>query len=805
MGEFLKRLLQSDFMPHGACWQWEPWVVWSNVVSDAVIFLCYAVIACTLINLARRRPDVSFDWVVVMFGAFTFACGCTHAMEVYNTWYGVFRLAGVIKAVTAVASLMTTLFLVHLSPKLMVVPTLDRALAMDAALSSEQQAKHRVEGQLKQSQDRFRLLVEGITEYAIFLLDPEGRITSWNPGAERISGYTESEILGQSVSRLFPEEEVAADRPAQILRLAAETGRFEDEGWRVRKDGRRFLASGVIAAFHDAQGVLQGFTKVTRDITEQRAHQTALKDLAERLEDQVKARVQELRASEARLQGFIRHAPAAIAFKDVDGRFLVINPRMEAIIGHPSEEIIGRTNEDLFPPERCARYRERDQRALGRSQAMQEEEQWIDAEGSIHYSLCHIFPLVDATGQHSGLGFIGTDITERKQADLALLQSQKLESLGVMAGGIAHDFNNLLGAMQGNVELAMTEASLEQAMPYLETLKGLMAKGAGLLRQMLAYSGRRKSSVRILNLNHLVQEMVHLLGSSISKKAQMRLNLHPQLPPMEADPAHIQQVVMNLVINASEAMGEQNGVITLSTCPEEVSQATIDAIGDGQPIRPGPHVGLEVSDNGSGMSPEVLKKIFDPFFTTKFTGRGLGLASIHGIVRGHQGCIHVSSEPGRGSTFKLLFPAAQGQTGPSAPDPPLPAAGGTGGRALVLVVDDEDEMRSVVALALERAGLQTLQARDGRDALTLYQEHLDRIRLIIMDLTMPNMDGEEACRELNRGGASVPILLSSGFNETEALKRFDGLRLAGFLQKPFGLGALVERVLKLLAAKADFP
>jgi PAS domain S-box-containing protein len=476
---------------------------------------------------------------------------------------------------------------------------------------------------------------------------------------------------------------------------------------------------------------------------------------------------------------------------------------MEAIIGHPSGDIIGRTNEDLFPPERCARYRERDQRALGRSHAMQEEEQWIDADGSTHFSLCHIFPLVDATGQHSGLGFIGTDITERKQADLALLQSQKLESLGVMAGGIAHDFNNLLGAMQGNVELAMTEASLEQAMPYLETLKGLMAKGAGLLRQMLTYSGRGKSSVRILNLNHLVQEMIHLLGSSISKKAQIRLNLHPQLPAMEADPAQIQQVVMNLVINASEAIGEQNGVITLSTRPEEVSKATIDAIGDGQPIRPGPHVGLEVSDNGSGMSPEVLKKIFDPFFTTKFTGRGLGLASIHGIVRGHQGCILVSSEPGRGSTFKLLFPAAQGRTGPAAPDPPLPghSAGGTSGKALVLVVDDEDEMRSVVAKALERAGLRTLQARDGREALNLYQEHLDRIRLIIMDLTMPNMDGEEACRELQRGGASVPILLSSGFNETEALKRFDGMRLAGFLQKPFGMGVLVERVQKLLASQ----
>ena len=801
MAEFLKRLLHSDFMPHGACWQWEPWVVWSNVLPDALIFLCYSVIAFTLINLARRRKDVAFDWVVVMFGVFTFACGCTHAMEVYNTWYGVFRLAGVIKVVTAAASLMTTLFLLRISPKLMVVPTLDRALAMDAALSSEQQAKHQVEGQLRASQDRFRLLVEGIKDYAIFLLDPEGRITSWNPGAERISGYTEREVLGQPISCLFPAEEVAAGRPAEILRQAAETGRFEDEGWRVRKDGRRFLASGVIAPFYDSQGVLQGFTKVTRDITEQRANQAALKDHAESLEDQVKARVQDLRASEARLQGFICHAPAAIAFKDVEGRFLVINPRMEAIIGRPSGEIIGRTNEDLFPPETCARLMDRDQRALGRGQAIQEEEQWIEADGSTHDYLCHSFPLVDATGQHWGLGFIGTDVTERKRADRALLQSQKLESLGVLAGGIAHDFNNLLGAMQGNVELAMTEASLALAMPYLETLKGLMAKGSGLLRQMLAYSGRGKSTVRILNLNQLVQEMIHLLGTSISKKAQMRLNLHPQLPPMEADPDQIQQVVMNLVINASEAMGEQTGVITLSTRPEEVDQSTINVICEGQPIRPGPHVGLEVSDNGSGMPPEVLKQIFDPFFTTKFTGRGLGLAAIHGIVRGHQGCIQVSSEPGRGSTFKLLFPAARGQVGPAVADPPLPrsSAARTSGTGKVLVVDDEDEMRAVVVAALGQAGLHALQARDGLEALGLFQEHRDQIRLIFIDLTMPNMDGEEACRELRQNGATVPVVLSSGFNETEALRRFEGLGLAGFLQKPFALGSLVDLVRKLLA------
>ena len=508
--------------------------------------------------------------------------------------------------------------------------------------------------------------------------------------------------------------------------------------------------------------------------------------------------VEELRVSEARLRGFLRHAPAGIAFKDVEGHFLVINPRMAAMVGRPAGEILGRTNEELFPPDLCARFRERDRRALALGQAIQEEERWLEQDGSTRYYLCHIFPLVDAAGRPSGLGFIGTDITERKQADLALVQSQKLESLGVLAGGIAHDFNNLLGAMQGNVELAMMADTPVQARPCLETLHGLMAKGSGLLRQMLAYSGHGKSSVSILDLNQLVEEMTHLLSTSISKKAQVRLDLHP-LPPMEADPAQIQQVVMNLVINASEAMGEQQGVISLTTRPEEVDQAAADLAGDSQPIRPGCHVSLQVADNGTGMTPEVLKRIFDPFFTTKFAGRGLGLAAIHGIVRGHHGCIQVSSQPGKGSTFKLLFPAARGQAEPP-PVPVLPrhSAGGISPGSLVLVVDDEDAMRSVVVAALGREGFQPIEARDGLEALARFQQYRDRIRIVVMDLTMPNMDGAEACRELRRRGAGMPILLASGFNEAEALLEFAGMDLAGFIQKPFALETLVAMVRKVL-------
>ena len=801
MGEFLNRLFSSDFMPHGACWGWEPWVVWWNVVPDLVIVLCYTIIPLTLFHVARRRKDVSFDWLVMMFAVFNFSCGCTHGLEVYNTWHGMFRLAGVVKAVTACASLMTTFFLLRIAPKLVAVPGLNRALAMDAALSSEQREKTRVEGQLREVRDRYQHIMAGIRDYSIILLDPDGRITDWNPGAELITGYAAGEIMGEPLSRFFPDEDVADGKPQRLSRTAAEQGCAEDEGLRVRKGGERYTIHVVVTPFYNAAGGLQGFVNIARDVTEQKATQTALRNQALNLENQVRAQVQELHETQGKLEGFIRHAPAAIAFKGLDGRFLLINPRMEALLGRPSADILDRTCLDLFPPEVGARMCEQDRKVLDDGVEIQEEEQWPDQAGTLRHYLCHKFPLADATGRCWGVGFIATDITERKQADLALLQRQKLESLGVLSGGIAHDFKNLLGAMQGHVELAMTGTSLEAARPHHETLLRLMAKGADLLRQMLAYAGQGRSNVRIIDLNRQVEEMTRLLGTTVSKKASIRMQLDPRPLPLAADPSQIQQVIMNLVINASEALDDRSGIITIRTGRAEVSRADIDGTYEGQRLEPGPHVTLEVSDNGVGMSPEVQKRIFDPFFTTKFAGRGLGLAAIHGIVRGHRGGIKVCSKPGQGTTFKLLFPAATSPV-PAEPSillPPPPAAAAGGRLGTILVADDEDEIRAVAVATLKRAGFRTLQAGDGREVLDLFLRDPGGIRLIFLDLTMPRLDGEEACRELRRRGATVPVILSSGFSQVEIAPRFVGLGPVEFLQKPFALGTLVETVRRLLS------
>ena len=773
-------------------------VVGSSRVADAVVGGCHLVLAVCLARLACKRREAPFGWRVALFALFACACGCGHVLEACQCWHGVLAGAG-LKLASAGTSLMAMWFLLGLLPKLLALPSLGRVLTLAGDLSWARQEKQRMAGQLQESRDRYRLLVEGIQDYAIILLDPKGLISSWNPGAERIEGYASGEILGQSFARLFPEEAVAAGQPEQLLQRAALEGRSEDEGWRVRKGGQHYFGHTILAAFLDPQGALRGFTMVTRDSTEQRANRAALLRLTEQLEDQVKAQSQEFRESEARLQGFIRHAPAGIAFKGLDGRFLLVNPKMEAILGRPAQEIIGRRSQELFPPEFRAKAEESDQRVLSLRQEYLVEEAWTYEDGSSHLCLVQKFPLVDGTGQCWGLGVIATDITERRQAELAQLQSQKLESLGVLAGGIAHDFNNLLGAMLGNVELALAETAMARARPYLGTLHGLMVKASEQLRRMLAYAGQSPSSRRSLDLNQLVTEMTQLLGSILSKKAAIQLDLHPRALPVTGDPPQLQQVIMNLVINASEALAEGCGLITIRTRLTQVTQAELDLGYRDQGLAPGPYAALEVADNGVGMTQEVLNKIFEPFFTTKFTGRGLGLSALHGIVRGHHGGLRVESVPGRGSSFQLLFPAASGPVLPLPAETllPRPRSAPARQRGTALVVDDEASMRAVLAKVLTREGFTIVQARDGQEALQVCQQQ-PQLQLIVMDLTMPTMDGEEACRELQRRGATVPVILCSGFSETDALLRFQGLDLAGFLQKPFGLGTLVALVNRVL-------
>jgi signal transduction histidine kinase/CheY-like chemotaxis protein len=395
------------------------------------------------------------------------------------------------------------------------------------------------------------------------------------------------------------------------------------------------------------------------------------------------------------------------------------------------------------------------------------------------------------------------DITERIRAEAArqdtekqLLHTQKLESLGVLAGGIAHDFNNILTVIIGNAELALMRINKESpATENLQRIEQAAARAADLARQMLAYSGKGKFVVENIDLNILLAEMLHMLEVSISKKAVLRLNPYRPLPTVEADATQLRQIIMNMVINASEAIGDKSGVIAITTGCMHCDQRYLKDVWLNENLTEGLYVYLEIADTGCGMDRETLSKLFDPFFTTKFTGRGLGMAAVLGIVRGHKGAINIYSEVGKGTTFKILLPASGRPADLFNGDSRKDDWRGTG---TVLLVDDEETIRGIGAEMLKLLGFAVITANDGREALELFQK-TDDIALAILDLTMPRMDGEQCFRELRQLRPDVKVIISSGYNEQEVTQRFVGKGLAGFIQKPYKLSALKEILRKVLA------
>lgn len=420
-----------------------------------------------------------------------------------------------------------------------------------------------------------------------------------------------------------------------------------------------------------------------------------------------------------------------------------------------------------------------------------------------------LIPLVPKALALPGLATINnqllTEIARREQAELEqkqledqVRQSQKLESLGILAGGIAHDFNNILTGVLGYIDLARME------LPPGSPARGLMEeamknthRAADLTKQMLAYSGKGRFVVQPLSLTQLVIDTTRLLEVSISKKSTMKFDLAPRIPACEADATQLGQVVMNLVINASEAMNDHPGLITISTGSIDCDRSYLKESYLDDTLPGGKYVFLEVTDTGCGMTEETRKKIFDPFFTTKFTGRGLGLAAVLGIVRGHRGAIKVTSEHGRGSTFRVLLPATTQIIESATTESPRVVDAHSQGT--VLVVDDEEVVRDLASAMLQRMGLQVLLANDGHQGVEMFRANRDRIQLVLLDLLMPRLDGAEAYQELRKISPGVRVILTSGYDEKVATDRFAGSGMAGFIQKPYSFEQLSSVVRTALA------
>ena len=388
-----------------------------------------------------------------------------------------------------------------------------------------------------------------------------------------------------------------------------------------------------------------------------------------------------------------------------------------------------------------------------------------------------------------------------------LAQTQRLESLGVLAGGIAHDFNNILMTIMGHADLALDELSpLSPGRENITEIVTASKRAAELCSQMLAYAGKGRFERRNMNLGTLVEETLHMLKACISKKSILNLNLEKGLPCIHGDSAQVRQILMNLVINASEAIGDRDGIITISTETVDCSEQYL-AKGDilaPANLRPGPYVYIEVSDTGCGMDKNTVQRIFEPFFTTKFTGRGLGLSALMGIVKSHKGALRVYSEPGKGSTFKVMFPAIEEteEREPEEREPEGDLIDAWHGFGTVLLVDDEKSIRAVCSKQLQRLGFEVLTAEDGRQAVDIYCGRKADIALVLLDLTMPHMNGEEVYRELRQINPDVRVILASGYSENDVSSRFAGKGLAGCLHKPYTLTKL-SSLLSTLLPKAE--
>ncbi|NJN18045.1 MAG: PAS domain-containing protein [Oscillochloris sp.] len=547
----------------------------------------------------------------------------------------------------------------------------------------------------------------------------------------------------------------------------------------IRSNGSLAYARLVSTPVRSPEGTIEGVVRIVEDVTAQREAEAA---------EQATRRL---------LSALIEQIPALIFIKDIAGRYLLVNHAFAAISDHTPEQMIGHCDEELIDPDEAQMYAEQNATVIAaRIPLSYEGTHSID--GELHTFTSIKFPLYNSAGEPYALGGVAIDVTTQKQVEaerrtieLRLRETQKLESLGLMAGGIAHDFNNLLVAVLGNASLALDELADTSAIrESLQQIELAARRAADLTRQLLAYAGKGRLSTRAVQVNTLIQEMTSLLRTSLPRSVQLQCELSHDVPLIEADPTQIGQVIMNLVINGGEAIGERRGSVTVRSELVHVDADSLAHFYLAPELRPGPYVRIAVRDTGSGIDAEVQQRIFEPFFSTKFTGRGLGLAAVLGIVRGHGGTITVYSEPGRGSVFQVLLPVEE-VTSDTEATPALASVGGLKGT--ILLVDDEIEVRTVTRRMLERLGLQVHEAADSGAALELAAQHHADIPIALMDITMPDVGGEALAGALLASYPQIRILLMSGYSE-DVISKPGAQHIHGFLAKPFVLHELAAAI-----------
>jgi len=639
---------------------------------------------------------------------------------------------------------------------------------------------------LRAIEERHRLLFEHMSDGFVLydlIRDERGkvvdaRILETNPAFERMLRQPAGSLVGRTMREALPYFEQAwLDWVAEVAMTGEPASRIDHVALPDRyMDVRAYCPS-------PGQAAVQ--------LTDLTASHQAQQLVSER---------------DARLEALVTSAMDAIISLDDQLRIELFNPAAEKMFRCQLAEVLGQEFGQFIAPQQRDQYKE--QIIEFAQSGLASRRIGIVGELSGRRRTGEEFPLEASISQCTVqkkqlLTLILRDSSERRRAEddrlkflSQIQQTQKLESLGVLAGGIAHDFNNLLMAVLGHADLALDALpGTSEARDDLAEIRAAAQRATELCKQMLAYSGKGRFVIQAVELQKVVEEMLHMLRVSISKNSILKLNFSPNLPSVDADASQLRQVVMNLVVNASEAISERSGVITLSTGVMDCDRTYLSEAWLDEQLPEGMYVFIEVADTGCGMDAETRARIFDPFFSTKFTGRGLGLAAVLGIVRGHRGAIKVYSELGRGSTLKVLFPVSHRA---EVRERGSLVRGIYEGKGTVLLVDDDESVRAVGRKMLERIGFAVVTASDGAEAIARFRERADDITCAIVDLTMPHVDGAETFRELRRMRPGVRVILSSGYNEQDVTQRFVGKGLAGFIQKPYQLSTLVSVLKEVL-------
>jgi PAS domain S-box-containing protein len=619
------------------------------------------------------------------------------------------------------------------------------------------------------SERSFRLLVQGVVDYAICMLDPRGLITTWNAGAERIKGYTASEIIGQHFSEFYTPEDRQAGLPARSLQAARREGKFEADGWRLRKDGTKFLASVVIDPIYE-NGSLVGFAKITRDITER---QKAQLDLAE---------------SEAKFRMLVSGVTDyALYMLDPVGTVTNWNAGGQRIKGYTADEIVGQ-NFSRFYTE-TDRAAGRPQRALGiaKTTGRYEEEGWrVRKDGTFFWASVIIDPIRDDSGKLVGFAKITRDISERREAQQKLekmqkqlAESQKMDALGQLTGGVAHDFNNLLMIVSGNVQtLKKTVGDDPKAIRALSAIEVATQRGASLTRQLLTFSRRQSVNPETINVAQEIRSLRDVLNSGLGGTVSLAVDIEPSVWPVKVDLTEFETAIINTVVNARDAMPE-GGSVTITAKNIEIVEGEHE----------GEHVAITIEDTGVGIPQDVVSRVFEPFFTTKPVGKGtgLGLSQVHGFAHQAGGTVSISSELGVGTSITICLPRAALGNDVNETMMVKPGAG------MVLLVEDNPDVADASAALLEQLGYSVRRAADAEAALDEIER--DGITLVFSDVVMPGkLDGVGLARIIREKHPQLPILLTTGYSGAAHQVRTD----FPILRKPYLIHELSQAISNLV-------